>query len=516
MTLRVIAGDCREALRTLSDASVHAVVTDPPYELGFMGRAWDRQGVATDPDTWSAVLRVMKPGAHLVAFGGTRTFHRMAVAIEDAGFEIRDTLMWLYGTGFPKSHDVSKGIDKAAGAVREVVGQRGKHHDGHTRTGGLDCRLFDGGIRDIGDNVPITAPATPEAAQWAGWGTALKPAWEPICLARKPLDSGTVAANVLAHGTGAINVDACRINVTGQRPDDTMPEWANDHHLCSSCAEHADSAKRHGTPAIRASTATRHAAPTTSARDVMLPLDTSRLDTGCSDGTSAADTLISLSTGASGKMQTDQSQQPTTSTTSTATNSTTHSRTCVACGDTITAKNTPSTRQRPSDGPQMQRALDATAPKGRWPSNLLHDGSDEVEAAFAAFGEKTTHGNCEWEHKKPKFSGIYQPMPGGTKAANPTNSGAASRFFYSAKATAADRANSRHPTVKPVALMRWLCRLITPPGGTILDPFAGSGTTGEAAMLEGFDAILIERETAAHIDHRVDRWSGADLPLFVA
>jgi site-specific DNA-methyltransferase (adenine-specific) len=198
-------GDCRVVLRGLPEGSVDAVVTDPPYELGFMGRGWDRTGIAYDVAMWAECLRVLKPGGHLVAFGGTRTHHRMICAIEDAGFEVRDCLMWLYGSGFPKSLDVSKAIDKAAGAVREVVGKQ--------RTNvGMQGGNFTAGSQS-GD-VDITTPATPEAAQWQGFGTALKPAWEPICLARKPL-AGTVAETVLAHGTGALNIDGCRIGDGG-------------------------------------------------------------------------------------------------------------------------------------------------------------------------------------------------------------------------------------------------------------------------------------------------------------
>ena len=195
--VRLFHGDCREVLRELPDASVDSVVTDPPYELGFMGKAWDAQGVAYDCELWREVLRVLKPGGHLLAFGGTRTYHRLACAVEDAGFEVRDSIHWLYGSGFPKSLDVSKAIDKAAGAEREVVGTK-KAVPGVAFTSEGPTVL------------DVTAPATPEAARWEGWGTALKPAHEPVVVARKPL-VGTVAANVLAHGTGALNVDGCRV-----------------------------------------------------------------------------------------------------------------------------------------------------------------------------------------------------------------------------------------------------------------------------------------------------------------
>jgi site-specific DNA-methyltransferase (adenine-specific) len=230
-------GDCLEVMATMADNSVDAVVTDPPYGLSFMGKNWDH-GVPGEA-FWREALRVAKPGAHLLAFGGTRTFHRLAVAIEDAGWEIRDTigmphesgdrgdclwlLAWVYGSGFPKSLDVSKAIDKAAGAEREVVGEydtRGIQEpskSGKTSSGisGLQNVHFHQGCKS--KITPITAPATSEAQQWQGWGTALKPAWEPVIVARKPLE-GTVAANVLKYGTGAINVDGCRVEAVEGRP----------------------------------------------------------------------------------------------------------------------------------------------------------------------------------------------------------------------------------------------------------------------------------------------------------
>jgi hypothetical protein len=243
------AGDCRDVLAEMPSNMFHACVTDPPYHLtsivkrfgkegsapakafgnsnmhdktfvnpnakqyvrltkGFMGKQWDGGDIAFRPETWEQVLRILKPGGHLLAFSGTRTYHRMACAIEDAGFEVRDCISWLYGSGFPKSHDVSKAIDKRLGADREVIGVnksaiRNKKRD----------TVWTGDV--WGDNgATITAPATALAAQWSGWGTALKPALEPICLARKPL-VGTVAENVLEHGTGALNIDGCRIG-TGE------------------------------------------------------------------------------------------------------------------------------------------------------------------------------------------------------------------------------------------------------------------------------------------------------------
>jgi DNA modification methylase len=202
--MRLINNDCIEAMKEMEDNSVDSIVTDPPYELGFMGKSWDASGIAFNVDVWREALRVLKPGGHLIAFSGSRTYHRMAVAIEDAGFEIRDQIMWVYGSGFPKSHDVSKAIDKAAGAKREVIKTGfaygisvGQEAQGYRPADYVSKQLSDIAITD-------------EAQQWQGWGTALKPAHEPMVLARKPI-VGTVANNVLTYGVGGLNIDASRV-----------------------------------------------------------------------------------------------------------------------------------------------------------------------------------------------------------------------------------------------------------------------------------------------------------------
>ena len=317
MTATLHHGDCREVMASMPEASVDAIVCDPPYGLEFMGKGWDH-GVPGVP-FWIEALRVLKPGGHLLAFGGTRTSHRLTCAIEDAGFEVRDCLMWLYGSGFPKSLDVSKAIDKA-----------------------------------WGDGITDTAPATEAAQTWEGWGTALKPAWEPIIMARKPL-IGTVAANVLEHGTGAINVDASRI---GTSDDLNGGAYAK------------DGKERH-------------------------------------DGTG-------------------------------------------------------SWRYKREGG-----AGEYEQPQGRWPANVLLD---------------------------PEAAAMLDEQSGETP----------SRFFYTAKTSGSERhgndgANGQaikndHPTVKPADLMAYLIRLVTPPGGTVLDPFMGSGSTGIAALRLGFEFVGIERE----------------------
>lgn len=389
-------GDCLDVLKTIADASIDSIVTDPPYHLtsekkggtgvaslnpnspagrarigtGFMGKAWDGGDIAFRPELWAEVLRVLKPGGHCAAFSGTRTYHRMACAIEDAGFEIRDQLAWVYGQGFPKSMDVSKAIDRAAEAEREVVGIAGK--SGSSRS----CMAGD----FAGGEYMATAPATDAARQWQGWGTALKPAWEPICLARKPL-IGTVAENVLTHGTGGINIAGCRVEGEGE-------------------------VEREG----EASQDRRY--------------------------TGEGGTNFAMKPGPRG-------------------------------GD----------------------------PLGRFPANLVHDGSPEVLAGFPQTKSGMMKGGTVRAAQDVPGSVAYGVL-GGLAAGSDTfgDEGSAARFFYTAKADADDRVGSNHPTVKPVDLMQWLCRLITPPRGVVLDLFAGTGTTGEAAYREGFSAVLIERE----------------------
>jgi site-specific DNA-methyltransferase (adenine-specific) len=349
-------GDCRKVMATLDAKSVDAIVSDPPYGLSFMGKGWDH-GVP-GVEFWTEAFRVAKPGAHLLAFGGTRTYHRLACAIEDAGWEIRDCVMWVYGNGFPKSHDVSKSIDKAAGVEREVLSETFRGDRAGTSAG------------IMGEAVPridvVTAPATDAARQWQGWGTALKPAWEPIIVARKPL-VGTVAENVLTHGTGGINVDGCRV------------------------------------------------------------------------GTERVVSLKGL--GQNANMNDD---------------------------------NWKGISSRPAP----------TVSAGRWPANLIHDGSDEV---VGLTGDAARFFYCAKASKADRDEGCDGLDELQTHSRKPDGK---STFELS------DRQPSRnhHPTVKPTDLMRYLCRLVTPPGGTVLDPFCGSGSTGKAAILEGFQFVGIERE----------------------
>jgi hypothetical protein len=391
--VRLYHGDCRMVLPGMEGESVHAVCTDPPYELGFMGKRWDASGIAYDVELWSECLRVLKPGGYLLAFGGTRTWHRLACAIEDAGFELRDSMAWLYGSGFPKSLDVSKSIDKAAGAEREIVGQRDRYLDGRVRQNLGDRNEVYGVGLTANGVAGITAPATTAAKQWEGWGTALKPAFEPIVVARKPL-SGTVAATVLEHGTGALNIDACRVAYGEDAP-----------------SQQAWNAKGSG-----------------------------------------------------------------------------------GAGSDHAGQFNEALRDAYARG-------DVPVPSGRWPTNVVLDESQAAEldrqsGVLASGANPTRRGSDKFRDAYGEFAGQEECIP-----ARGADTGGASRFFpvfrYEAKADAAERPRVdgvAHPTVKPIALMRWLVRLVTPPGGTVLDPFAGSGTTLQAARAEGFDVIGIERE----------------------
>lgn len=375
MTYTLHLGDCIEAMRAMPDNSVDSIVTDPPYGLSFMGKKLDYD--VPSVEIWVECLRVLKPGGHLLAFAGTRTQHRMAVRIEDAGFEIRDMIAWVYGSGFPKS------------------------------------RNLDG--------------------DWQGWGTALKPALEPITVARKPL-TGTVAANVLAHGTGALNIDGCRVGW----PDGKVPEI--------------------GTPGW----------------------------------------------GGPAKKLTAVPGQD---------------------GDTVE-------RSKPSD-------------LGRWPANLIHDGSDDVVVLFpseacASAPVKSAEPTANGFSGPVKYSGMRERVAGAFHA----DTGSAARFFYCAKTSRKDRNEglpigdqkavstnatmrqvedadwpkrngNHHPTVKPTDLMAYLLRLVTPPGGTALDPFMGSGSTGKAAMREGFEFIGCELDpeylaiAKARIEHELAKVTAA-------
>lgn len=396
---KVYHGDCLEGIKRIDNNSIDSIVTDPPYELGFMGKSWDSTGIAYDINLWKQALRVLKPGGYVLSFGGSRTYHRMACAIEDAGFEIRDMVEWIYGSGFPKSHNIGKAIDKLQGNEREVTG--GYMHGGTRQSGILG--------KDLGqvwhENSKGNSP-------YEGWGTALKPAHEPICMARKPLSEKTVAENVLKWGTAGINIDKCRVEM--QDGDKKVGGFGNG-------------------------------------------------EIGFGGGN--------------------------------------------------------------AKGVEWQEKT-----TGRFPANLIHDGSDEVMGEFAKYGNCGAQAPVKRGAPNILFDGGWKSM-GDDGASFYNDSGSAARFFYCAKASKAERnmgcegldkkqttgggggignylndvnsasgkygsekapSKNHHPTVKPLALMRYLCKLITPKNGLVLDPYAGSGSTLIAAMQEGFNFIGID------------------------
>lgn len=390
-------GDCLEVMRSLPENSVDAVVTDPPYGLsrepdteevlrhwlagddykhrggGFMGKTWD--SFVPGPAVWREVFRVLKPGGHILCFAGTRTVDLMGISLRLGGFEVRDCLQWLYGSGFPKSLDVSKAIDKKLGAEPVEV-----PHPTNNCPGGKWCKCVTDGRSFSPTKHPAKLiSATPEAKQWEGWGTSLKPAVEPIILARKPLSEATVAENVLRWGTGGLNIDGCRVGT----------EQMGGYVVKSSFG------------------------------------------------------------------------------------------------------------RRTSEGGEHKDFI-ATSATGRFPANVL---LDEEAAAMLDEQSGIRQGGARPARRGPGTK-VYHGWPNGTNdgVRIEYESGGASRFFYVAKASRSERTmggkvENNHPTVKPIKLMRYLCRLITPPGGTVLDPFAGSGTTLLAATQEGFSCIGIEKES---------------------
>ena len=506
-------GDCLDILRTIPDNSIDSVVTDPPYGLSFMAKRWDYD--VPSVDIWAECLRVLKPGGHLLAFAGTRTQHRMAVRIEDAGFEIRDMIAWVYGSGFPKSLDVSKAIDKAAGAKREIgpvdpsraarlVNQRGDYET-------------EAGWSTGGRKITIDPPATDDARQWQGWGTALKPALEPITVARKPL-VGNVAENVLAHGTGGLNIDASRIMTADQERDAaayrrlsflgsaSYIRGLSRAQLCGSLLHIASvlrSCSTGGTDRSRSAggqggTLLDRAlcerlvdrlfpngvwcgGSSWSAPDSLCGCQSCRhscdehirlLREVAQDGApSLADALERICSGQFGLE---------------------HSRACQCTDHPSSSDDSLLASSFAFLANEYCTLYSAHQQSARWPANLILDGSEEVLAGFPQTGGGTKRDALTpTTHNAPSKFGYskdrHQFSYGDT--------GSAARFFYCAKASKSDRSEGNvHPTVKPTDLMRYLCRLVTPPGGVVLDPFMGSGSTGKAAGLEGFSFVGIEKE----------------------
>jgi DNA modification methylase len=532
-------GDCREVMAGMDAESVHSIVTDPPYGLSFMGKGWDH-GVP-GVEFWTEAMRVAKPGAHLLAFGGTRTYHRLACAIEDAGWEVRDCVMWVYGSGFPKSLDVGKAIDKAAGAEREVVGEYSdngrkcpKHQSTHATWQGDAV-------------VKVTAPATDAARQWHGWGTALKPAWEPIIVARKPL-IGTVAANVQEHGCGAINVDGCRV---GMSKADPLNEWGERYGGNRNLADGEkykddNNVYGRGVGTVCGSVNPSGRWPANFIHDgsdevVGLMPDGSynrtatwRSDGEGADGTrafgrgvgkrkagterhafgdsgSAARFFYSAKAGRSERLQyltcncetitidawvsEDQSQADQTDATSQKPDTSVVSSADDAGCSTSYSGSEPTGLFRPdiasTTSTRTSRTTDSkTSPASPTPntngftagaSNGTVNGSSRAE--FAASSSRSMLGTSTCHARDGRCTGVV------VDATSPLSSGQSKCGVCGSKVR-----RTSHPTQKPESLMRYLCRLVTPPGGIVLDPFMGSGSTGKAAVLEGFEFVGIERE----------------------
>jgi site-specific DNA-methyltransferase (adenine-specific) len=380
----IVNEDCIKHLKTIEDNYFDSVVTDPPYHLTFMNKYWDSTGIAFTTELWKEVYRTLKPGGYLLSFAASRNYHRMAVAIEDSGFEIRDQIMWIYGSGFPKSLNIGKQIDKKLGNKRISLGKY------KTPDGGQELSTYNN-WKDSTVQERRWPEVTKGDSEWEGWGTALKPAHEPICMARKPISEKSVTDNVLKHGTGGINIDGCRVETEDK---------------------------------------------------------TQRVNKGVEWG-----------------VRNDKS----------------------------------------GNEPKVYGST-----KGRYPANLIHDGSEEVIDEFKKFGEdkgakapvKTEKGDFMfYDHKYNKRGDDGESFKGDT--------GTAARFFYCAKANKKEKGDSKHPTVKPVELMRYLVRLVTPKDGIVLDPFAGTGTTGEACILEDRNYYLIEAEKSyiKDIENRTNKYN---------
>jgi len=421
---KIYQGDSLEVLKTFEDESVDAIVTDPPYELGFMGKKWDASGIAYNVDLWQECLRILKPGGHLLAFGGTRTYHRMAVAIEDAGFEIRDMLEWIYASGFPKSLNVGKAVDKLQGNEREVVG-RYVRPDGSMR---INTEKHSGTSFDCGSN---DKDLTKGNSVWEGFGTALKPSHEPICMARKPLSEKTIVENVLKHGTGALDIDGCRIPIS--KNDDVIVK--NPH----TASKGTDAYEQNCYGKYNPTEPTNYAdIAETSGR---FPANIICTDDALNDG-------VMTKTGNITK-DIDRSKSQT------------------VFKEGINQIGISKLRHTGDSGSKSRYFdIDVWAEK----HGLLQ---------FPKASKRERNEGCEGLELKGKvFNG---------QSANPSKEIKDVEARFNTQPTA-----NHHPTVKPVHLMAWLVRLISKEGDTVLDPFAGSGTTGVACVNLNRNFIGIE------------------------
>ena len=528
----ILNADCLEAMKEMETNSVDSIVTDPPYGLSFMGKKWDYE--VPSKEIWREALRVLKPGGHLLAFAGSRTYHRMAVNIEDAGFEIRDQIMWLYGSGFPKSLNISKSIDKKLGAKRKKV-RKPYSPQQLMMKDGQNERPWQNKARELGyHEADSDEPASPEAQQWDGWGTQLKPAHEPIVLARKPIE-GTITENVLAHGTGGLNIDETRIehndpdierkkldspttelHFSGERVNERGAGPAPQGRFPANVIHDGSKEVLEGFPTTTSTSRQEHE-PIVLARK---PLDGTITENVLEHGT--------------GGLNIGESR----------------------VGEEVLPEHTSGNIPNDRGTWGLKEGFTMKERVGRFPANVIHDGSEVVLEGFP----ETKSGEPGVKNKGNDGAAYgKESRPPGTPMGGFGDKGSAARFFYCAKASTAERnagiveakgstgakggglrrvcefcgaqqmkpedcscevkswinplKKNFHPTVKPIALMEYLCRLITPPGGTILDPFMGSGTTGIAALRLGFEFIGVElsEEYVEIASARIAHWVDAEL-----
>jgi len=548
--IRLYVGDCRDVATQMEPGSISAVCTDPPYGISFMSKGWDHS--VPGVQFWKLIAATMKPGAHLAAFGGTRTFHRIAVAIEDAGFEVRDTLMWLFGSGMPKSHDVSKAIDKAAGAQGGYGGPKSAAHAGWIERGRMRAdeghegyqRPWMQDTEAVDRNAREYLPATPEAEQWAGWGTALKPAYEPVILARKPL-SGTVASTVLAHGTGALNIDASRVAST----DGFEKAWDKPVSTNISAGTYVNPEKRHTVDLSAYKPSGRWPA------NVLLD-EESAAELDRQSGTSKSTGGRTVKRSGGGNVGSGKASEKSWTNDDPGYGDTggasrffyvakasrrergmgLHSTRTVKYnvsgigGAALCAETVRLLEKATSDIPTVswhtgesgvsitglchQDSLSTTLTAIRQitasttsPSLMLSPINESTQDA----NSETVSGGSPAGHVASS-NGLMWISTDGETVSHPSARDVASAVLLRISESDEDWTplTNIHSTVKPLALMRWLLTLVTPPGGTILDPFAGSGSTLVAAAQLGIRAVGIELSeeyaeiAARRIDHALD------------
>jgi site-specific DNA-methyltransferase (adenine-specific) len=557
--INLLVGDALVRLKELDDNSVHSIVCDPPYGLGdpppirevllswlyseryvakgggFMGKDWD--SFVPSPDIWRECFRVLRPGGHLLAFFGTRTADLGSISIRLAGFERRDTVAWIYGSGFPKSLNIGKAIDAAAGAEREVVG-KSRRHTSKAQSSIINPQGA-GGVPDI------TAPTTDAAKKWEGWGSALKPAFEPIAVFRKPLSEKTIAANVLEHETGGMNIDVCRVttkdlagriynnqntgwkctskpsviegHATGRWPANVVHDGSDEVLEVFPDTKGAVSNGRSGTRGVSCSLggempqAPSYSDTGSAARFFFCAqADEAGEFTDGNDATATDDAKESDGSGQALKPEFEPIsvfRKPLSEKTIAANVLKHETGGMNIDGCRVPGSDAGAGRSRHGGGTMQGSSFQmpdsvSSMPAGRWPANLVHDGSSEVLEVFpdAKSAGKYTKSLAEPEHDNHLFGSKLGPRSRDNWFAG--ESGSSARFFYCAKVNKSERndgledATNNHPTLKPTALMRWLVRLVTVRGGVVLDPFMGSGSTGRAAALEKCSFIGCELDPA--------------------